>query len=988
MRKNYSLFGVILGLVLSGTFLKAQVTTQTLNYTGSVQTLTINSTCPTPVTITCYGAQGANGASTASAAVGGTGGLGAMVSGIYTVAANGVLNIYVGGAGTGSVGGYNGGGNGGTNTVSSGAGGGASDIRFGGTSLANRIIVAGGGGGGGSAGCASSTITGGNGGAGGGGNGTAGLNSVAGGGGQGGSGTTGGAAGIGCSFASGTVGANGTTGIGGNGGNGPAVCGAFVSGGGGGGGFNGGGGGGGGTAGTTSCSLNDQGAGGGGAGGTNYFAAGFTNTNVVAGTRTGNGLVVISYSTINVPTLVVNPATQTVCSGSALTMTASGASTYSWSTGATTSVLSISNHTISTTYTAYGFTTTPGGTCALAPVVRTTTIASTPTITGTASTNSLCSGSSATLVGGGGVTYTWTGGVTNAVSFTPSTTQTYVVTGTGSTGCTSTAAVIITVVATPSTALTSGTPQVCANYTTPVVLTCPVGTGWTWLPGNATTNTIAVSPTVTTTYTCIPVNGACSFTSQITLTVNALPAVFALVNPTMICQGQPAALAAGGANTYTWSTGTGTLSGANVTVTPVVGINYTLTGSNGQCKGVNTVSLTVNPNPTIQVAVSASSVICLGKTVTLTANSTPTAAPATSFTWFPATSNSVTGTNSIVLTPTASISVPIIGTNTYACNGSVSQVVAVNPLPTINIVAAQNKTLVCPGFASTITASGANTYSWTGGPSTASYIVNPTTATAYTVTGTFTATQCNNTKTFTVNVWSPSVTITGPTSVCVGGTIVLVGGVNGSTPTYTWNGNYPFQTYPSSPGAATVYVLAATSTSNNVSCVGNSSVSISIYQNPTITAVSSRSAICRGEATDLIGGGGATYLWSSGQQGTTVTISPTVQSTYSVLGTDANGCIGTASLIIKVSPCTGLNEQGAEAQTVYVIPNPSNGEFTIQSDDEINVSVVNEIGQVIKHMVLQSGNNKISAGDLPNGVYYLVGEKNGNRVNQKIIIDK
>jgi hypothetical protein len=76
-------------------------------------------------------------------------GQGGRVTAELTVTPGETLNIYVGGTGTGTTGGYNGGGTVGGST-SYGGGGGASDIRQGGTALANRIIVAGGGGGSGS----------------------------------------------------------------------------------------------------------------------------------------------------------------------------------------------------------------------------------------------------------------------------------------------------------------------------------------------------------------------------------------------------------------------------------------------------------------------------------------------------------------------------------------------------------------------------------------------------------------------------------------------------------------------------------------------------------------------------------------------------------------------------------------------------------------------------------------------------------------------
>ncbi|MEI6021035.1 MAG: hypothetical protein WCR21_07890, partial [Bacteroidota bacterium] len=89
-----------------------------------------------------------------------------------------------------------------------------------------------------------------------------------------------------------------------------------------------------------------------------------------------------------------------------------------------------------------------------------------PTVSGSAGSAVVCFGSSTTLNGSGASTYAWTGGVTNGVPFSPSSSGTYSVTGTSAAGCTSSnvAAVFITVNALPT--LTASTiNSVCAGNT-------------------------------------------------------------------------------------------------------------------------------------------------------------------------------------------------------------------------------------------------------------------------------------------------------------------------------------------------------------------------------------------------------------------------------------------------------------------------------------------------------------------------------------------
>ena len=250
----------------------------TFNFTGALQTFTVPADICDTLFIQCWGAQGSNGGGVAS----GIGGLGGYAEGFLIVNPGDILNVLVGGSA-----GFNGGGTGGN--IGAGNGGGASDIRIGGTGLINRVITAGGGGGGGSTGCVLSHA-GGNGGGGGGLPGTNGTDSPFGGGGFQGTLGTGGAAGIGCG------GFLGSPGLGsGNGGNGQGCCCATTpGGGGGGGGFVNGGGGGGGSAGTVGCSGNDKGGGGGGAGGSSDVS-GVINGTTVNNIWLGNGQITISY---------------------------------------------------------------------------------------------------------------------------------------------------------------------------------------------------------------------------------------------------------------------------------------------------------------------------------------------------------------------------------------------------------------------------------------------------------------------------------------------------------------------------------------------------------------------------------------------------------------------------------------------------------------------------------------------------------------------
>lgn len=235
----------------------AQIAQKTFNFTGAVQTFTIPAGVSS-LTVVANGAQ----------ADGNHGGNGGRVTAVLIVQPNyEPLRIYVGGKN-----GYNGGGKGGEGLGAANPGGGATDIRYGGTTLADRALVAGGGGATGDA-----FMSTGQGGAGGNTTGAAGITHDNAGGGGGGGTNAGGAGGNGRGD-----GKPGSVGIGGNGGH--------VFGGGGGGGYFGGGGGG---------SNPQPNLGGGGGGGSSYVRTGAlvfgTSVVHVQGEQTGDGDLTLSW---------------------------------------------------------------------------------------------------------------------------------------------------------------------------------------------------------------------------------------------------------------------------------------------------------------------------------------------------------------------------------------------------------------------------------------------------------------------------------------------------------------------------------------------------------------------------------------------------------------------------------------------------------------------------------------------------------------------
>ncbi|MEJ8800611.1 Ig-like domain-containing protein [Pontibacter sp. H249] len=160
--------------------------------------------------------------------------------------------------------------------------------------------------------------------------------------------------------------------------------------------------------------------------------------------------------------------------------------------------------------------------------------------------------------------------------------------------------------------------------------------------------------------------------------------------------------------------------------------------------------ITINPLPELKAS-SPKQEICDGESTTISVTGADT------YTWAPATGLNTTTGNTVIAKPTQTTTYTITGTNeATGCTSITTFTIVVNPLPVVTV--ASDKEAICNGKdVATLTASGADTYTWapaTGlsGTSGASVTASPATTTTYTVTGYNTQTGCTTTKTVTVTV--------------------------------------------------------------------------------------------------------------------------------------------------------------------------------------------------------------------------------------------
>lgn len=600
-----------------------------------------------------------------------------------------------------------------------------------------------------------------------------------------------------------------------------------------------------------------------------------TNTLGCTATKTIN-VVVAASPTVNVATL-----TPTICSGSSATLNASGASTYTWNPGLLTGANVAVSPTTATTYTVIG------RSAAGCTSTNTITINVNPAavVSSSASSTIICNGSATTLTANGASTYTWSPGALtgSVVSVSPTSSTNYTVTGTNTLGCTGKSIISVNV-STINVNASSTSTLLCSSNSATLS-----GTGaltYTWLPGGVTGNTIVASPTITTIYTVTGTNSnGCSSTKTINISVGVTPTITANTSTTSVCETNTITLTSSGATTYTWMPSS--LIGGTVTAMPLVSTVYTVEGSdvNG-CKTTNTVAVNVSPAPSITTTHPPSS-SCAGSPVILTASG------ASSYTWNPGV---LTG-SLVSVTPSATTVYTIAATSSLSCAGSATVNVKITASPTITAIA--SPTAICAGTSSTLTASGAITYTWEPGTlNGTSVVVSPTASTIFTITGQ--TGGCTSTETISLNVITPS-TITVATSsntICAGETVTLT---STGAATYSWNpGALTGSSVAVNPTVTTTYTVDG---DNGFGCIDTKTITVNVNALPTISVAATSTLLCSSGSITLTASGASSYTFNPGAiNGVNAAFNPTISTQYTVTGDNSSGCVNTQTIDITVSP--------------------------------------------------------------------------------------
>lgn len=524
-----------------------------------------------------------------------------------------------------------------------------------------------------------------------------------------------------------------------------------------------------------------------------------------------------------------------------------------------------------------------------------------------------------------GATFAPAASASPAVTFTSGGTYTVTVTALNGASNLGTATQTITVNQ-PTVTITPATQTICAGNVATLTANAPAGSTYTWATGtfplvtvlgNSATQT--VSPASTTSYSVLIASGGCNNFTTTTVFIGSSLSINATASPTQVCSGASSTLNATGATSYTWA-GPGNPSlatTASVVVNPTVNTTYTVTGSNGSCTGTQTISISTTSNVTYTVG-ATSATVCPGQTVGLTVMG------GVNYTWSPGASLSTTTGSATIATPMSPTTYSVVGNDGAGCNGSGFITISMGGAPNVQVVSTASA--VCPGFASTLTASGASSYTWAGTSFTGtinqpSIAVGPGT---YTVQGSNGA-ACASQTVITIGQSPPlNITLTqNQFTTCIASNTPLfskpVQLTASGASSYNW---FPCDNYISICVGPVVQVRPPTSrcytvTGNTSVCSGSAVICVTVVPQFTITVTPPLPIMCTGDSLKLkianigtISVSPYTYSWSDPEPISiynpldySVTAFPTNTTsnprtvTYTTEVLDARGCISVPRLV-------------------------------------------------------------------------------------------
>jgi subtilisin-like proprotein convertase family protein len=611
-----------------------------------------------------------------------------------------------------------------------------------------------------------------------------------------------------------------------------------------------------------------------------------------------------------VPTITASGAT-TFCTGGSVTLTATAATNYLWSNGATTQSIVVN------TSGSYSCTINTASACSATSTATTVTVNNLP-VTANASSTNICAGTPVTL------SSTAANGGTIQVPVNFSNNTVYSIPDNNTTGVNSNITVSgINPATIGANTVVSATVNIIHTYDGDIELRLYAPNGAYQLLSNRRggsadnyTNTVFTMSAVNlVTAGAAPFTGSfkpegnfASFTGNVNGTWQ-LRVIDRDPNDTGTIQNWTLSINNTVPTTvsYAWSSNPAGFNAStqNTSASPMQTTTYMVTATESGTGCVGTNSVTVNTsNPT--VTLSGVAAICAGQSTTLSASG------ATTYAWSPSTGLSATTGASVTANPTSTQTYTVVGT-TNGCTDTKQITLNVNALPAVSVSPSGTISSCVPVTLSATTSATSIEWKLNGGA------ISGANAPSYqaTASGNYSvlvqnANGCSSESgivQLTIGSSTPSITANGPTSICAGsGSVVLSAPAGGS---YQWYRNNVLiqgvnsQNYTASSNGmyyCFVTIGACAATSNGIT--------VTVLNNPNPT-ISNNSALnfCAGGSVNLVANtfAGVTYQW---QKNGTDIIGATSQN-YSANTTGYFRVKQTANGCAKFSGAIGVNANGS-----------------------------------------------------------------------------
>jgi hypothetical protein len=429
------------------------------------------------------------------------------------------------------------------------------------------------------------------------------------------------------------------------------------------------------------------------------------------------------------------------------------------------------------------------------------------------------------------------------------------------------------------------------------------GTKYEWFPKSGLNNYFIANPiampSTTTRYKVIISNATCTDSAFVTMTIKDNEKADA-GRDKELCAGLSVRL---GTNNnpqveYSWSPADylDNPKSANPLCTPEKNMQYILTVKNNNgCENYDTVNVTLGGE--LSVFAGADTSVCTGEQIQLNASG------AENFSWSPADGLSDATIANPLFTGTSTTQYIVTG-KSGNCEGKDTILVTVNEKPTI--IASENRE-ICVGDTVHLSAKGALEHSWSpaeglNNATIANPIFNGTKTTEYIVTGK--NGNCSDSKKVIITVnEKPTLLVSENREICLGDTVHL--SAKGALE-YSWSPveglNNPTIANPIFNGTKTTEYIVTGKTGN---CFDTKKILITVNEKPTIS-VSENREICLGDTVHLRANNADSYVWTPSTYLNNSTISnpiaqPTENITYTVRGTNANGCYEEKTISITIN---------------------------------------------------------------------------------------